>query len=113
LDRLASTISAQEAGVNLATHTEYARSWRHWLELCRRIPTNDPYLESFTPPERNIIICVFMDTVRNGEFAPRGFNSVKGETAKQAADHMAATIISSGGADPRLDSSGNKCLQFR
>ena len=113
LDRLASTISAQEAGVNLATYTKYARSWHIWLEFCSRIPTNDPHLDSFMPRERNIIICVFMDTVHNGEFAPRGFDSVKGETARQAADHVAATIIASGGADPRIDSSGNKCIQFR
>jgi hypothetical protein len=54
-----------------------------------------------------------MDTVRNGEFTTRNCNTIKGETARQAADHVAATIIASGRADPRLDSSGNKCIQFK
>jgi nitrate reductase cytochrome c-type subunit len=41
------------------------------------------------------------------------WKAVKVNTACQATDHVAAAIIASVVADPRLGSSGNKCLQFR
>lgn len=95
------------------THTQYSRSWRIWLEFLSQIPSDDPYLEEFTQKQRNTIICVFMDTVKNGEFSNRQQNSVRGATARKAADNVASTIESSGWPDPRLTTSGKVCLQFK
>jgi hypothetical protein len=112
MDRLSSTISAQDEGVTMATHTKYDRSWRIWLEFLSKIPTNDPYLDNFTQNERNTIICVFMDTVKNGEFNKQS-RSVKGTTARKDADHVATILTTCGRPDPRLNVSGTKSIQYK
>jgi hypothetical protein len=57
--------------------------------------------------------CVFMDTVRNGEFSSQHFDTVRGCTASQAADNEASAIESSGRPDPRKAVSGKTCLNYK
>lgn len=111
--RLSSTLDAQEAGVTLATHAKYARSWNIWLDFLSRIPSTDAYLKDFTQTQRNTIICVFMDTVKNGEYTNKQLDSIKGTTARQTADNVASIIEASGWPDPRTLNNGKKSLQFR
>jgi hypothetical protein len=110
--RLASTIDAQDKGVTLDTHSKYARSWRIWNEFLKKIPTNDKYLNGFTQNERNTILCVFMDTVKNGKFNKQS-KSVQGTTAQKDADNVAKIIEASGWPDPRLTESGKQSLQYK
>eukprot|EP00956_Cyclotella_meneghiniana_P040902 scaffold208796_cov66-Cyclotella_meneghiniana.AAC.1 len=111
MDRLASTIIAQEEGVTMATHAKYDRSWNLWCKFLSRIPTKDKYLSEFTQNQRNTIIAVFVDTVKNGEFT-RNKSTVKGTTAREAADHVSKIIESCGWPDPRLNISGKTCIQI-
>ena len=111
MDRLASTITAQEEGVTMATHAKYDRSWRIWTEFLSKIPTDDHYLSNFTQNQRNTIISVFMDTVKNGEFN-RNKSPVKGPTARTTADNVSKIIESCGWPDPRLNNGGKTCIQF-
>lgn len=97
----------------MGTHAKYTRSWDLWLTFLSRIPTNDPYLINFTQRQRNTIICVFMDTVKNGEYTKRQISSLKGSTARQTADNVATLIESSGWPDPRTTSNGKQCLQYK
>jgi hypothetical protein len=101
MDRLARTISNQDKGVTMSTHSKYDHSWRIWLEFMSKIPSDDPYLLSFTQNQRNTIVCVFMDSVRNGEFSSEQFPTVKGDTARQAVNHVSTIISASCGFDPR------------
>eukprot|EP00956_Cyclotella_meneghiniana_P016829 scaffold26896_cov44-Cyclotella_meneghiniana.AAC.5 len=111
MDRLASATVAQEEGVTVATHSKYDRSWDIWCQFLTKIPTNDHYLSEFTQNQRNTIISVFMDTVKNGEFN-KNKSTVKGSTAREAADHVSKIIESSGWPDPRLNVSGKVCIQI-
>ena len=70
----------------------------------------DPYLDGYTPINRARILCAFMDDVRHGEFSKQ--DSVKGDTAKQALDHVAQTIVASDRPDPRLTQSGTTYLMI-
>lgn len=97
----------------MATHAKYSRSWNNWLEFLSKIPTNDTYLDEFTQNQRNTIICVFMDTIRNGEFTSHNFHTVRGCTARQAADNVASAIESSGRPDPRKTVNGKTCLNYK
>ena len=81
------------------------------MDFCREGEIADPYLENFSAINRTRILCAFMDEVRNGKFAKQP--SVKGTTAKQAADNVATTILSSGRKDPRLDQRGETHMMFK
>ena len=104
-------MSAQEEGVTMGTHAKYDRSWRIWKQFLSKIPTADTYLTEFTQNQRNTIIAVFMDTVKNGEFNKQK-DPVKGDTARAAADHVSKIIESCGWPDPRLNVSGKTCIQI-
>ncbi|KAL7502321.1 LOW QUALITY PROTEIN: hypothetical protein ACHAXN_000301, partial [Cyclotella atomus] len=112
MDRLASTIDAQDKGVTLDTHSKYARSWRISNKFLKKIPTNNKYLDGFTQNERNTTLCVFMDTVKNGEFNKQS-KSVRGTTVQKDADNVAKIIKASGWPDPRLTESGKQSLQYK
>jgi hypothetical protein len=113
MDRLARAIDNQDKGVTMGTHTKYDRSWRIWLEFMSKIPSDDPYLLNFTQNQRNTIICVFMDSVRHGEFSSSRFDTLKGDTARKAADHVSTIISASCGFDPRKTLSGETCIQIK
>ena len=104
MDSLAGALAAQEKGIEVATKTKYNSSWRNWLEFCLRAKISCPYLEGYSPINKARILCAFMDRVRRGEFSRK--DSVKGDTARTALDHVATTIKSSGRRDPRLDDDG-------
>lgn len=70
----------------------------------------DPYLDGYSSINRARILCAFLDDVRCGEFSKQ--DSVKGDTAKQALDHVAQTIVASDRPDPRLTQSGSKYLMI-
>ena len=95
----------------MGTHSKYASSWRNWLDFCERSYISDPYLEEFSSINRARILCAFMDACRNGTFSK--MDSVKGETAGQAMDHVATTIANSGREDPRLNVSGKTHIMIQ
>ena len=57
-------------------------------------------------------LCAFLHAVRRGDFSPDR-NQIMGETASTTINYVAATIITSGGKDPRLDSIHNYSLLLR
>mmetsp|Transcript_23163 Transcript_23163/g.36208 ORF Transcript_23163/g.36208 Transcript_23163/m.36208 type:complete len:405 (-) Transcript_23163:4853-6067(-) len=81
------------------------------LSSPKKIQINDPYLEDLTPINKARIFCAFMDAYRNGYFSKQ--NSVKGETAAQAADKVATTITESGRPDPRKNEQGHTFLMIK
>ena len=95
----------------MATHAKYSRSWHLWQQFLTKIPTDDIYLVSFTQNQRNTIISVFLDTVKNGEFNKQG-RPVQGNTARQTTDHVCKIIESCGWPDPRVNTAGKVCIQI-
>lgn len=77
-----------------------------WLDY---VGADDPLLQELDSPKRIRIMCAFLHSLRRGDFSPDG-NPIKGNTASATIDHVAATIVTSGGVDPRLDSSNKKSL---
>lgn len=110
MDWYTSASAAQETGVNLATKTKYASSWRNWLKFTQLSQISDPYLEPFTPINRARILCAFMDACKNGYFSKQ--DSIKGQTASQTADNVATTIVESGRPDPRKNEQGHPFLMI-
>lgn len=109
MDCITGAAEDQQKGVEMGTHAKYTSSWCNWLVWLEHIGADDPYLQSLTQPQRIRILCAFLYALRRGDFNPTG-DSIKGETAEKTINHVAATIVSSGGEDPRLDKSGNKSL---
>lgn len=109
MDCIAGAAADQEKGVEMGTHAKYASSWNNWLAWLAFIGADDPYLLAQTPTQKIRILCAFMHAVRRGDFNPHG-HQVTGKTAETAINHVAATIVSSGGVDPRLDSTGSTSL---
>ena len=111
MDWLSSATSAQEKGIGLASQTKYNSSWRHWLDFLGRCDITDPYLEGYTPINRTRILCTFMDAYKHGLFSRQ--DSVAGDTAAKAAEHVATTIRESGRLDPRTSEHGHTFLIFK
>ena len=116
MDCLTGATEDQEAGVEMATHAEYASAWNNWLVFCEYIGAADPYLCRFMEAERIRLTCAFTHAVRRGDFSPTG-DPVKGDTAKKTLENVAKTIVLGGGKDPRIDATGSVSMviqrQFR
>ena len=104
MDCITGAAEDQQKGVTMATHAKYTSSWYNWVVWLEHIGADDPYLQSITQTQRTRILCAFLYALRRGDFNPAG-DSIKGETAEKTINHVAATIVSSGGEDPRLDKS--------
>mmetsp|Transcript_23063 Transcript_23063/g.41164 ORF Transcript_23063/g.41164 Transcript_23063/m.41164 type:complete len:82 (-) Transcript_23063:2321-2566(-) len=54
----------------------------------------------------------FMHAIRQGNFSKNRM-LIKGDSASTVVDHVAATIQTSGGQDPRMDESNNKSFLIK
>ncbi|KAL9180713.1 hypothetical protein ACHAXT_011166 [Thalassiosira profunda] len=70
LDWIARSEEAQKEGVTAATHSQYARSWRHWLAFQQQCGLSDPYMDNLDPPDKVQLLGAFMHAVRCGTFNP-------------------------------------------
>ena len=104
---LAGADAARSQGVEQATHDKHATAWRRWEEFAAAIELEDPYMDQLSPDDRILLLRAFMHAVRKGTWNRRGGKQVGADTAREALDHVCATITASGRGrqDPRLDSS--------
>ena len=103
MDCIAGAAADQEKGAEVGTHAKYAGAWNSWLVWLEYVRGDDPYLQQLSRSERIRTLCAFLHAIRRGDFSPNG-NQVAGETASRTINYVTASIIASGGKDPRVDS---------
>ena len=111
--------SARQAASVQATHDNRDRSWGRFLEFLDHIGLdNDPFLDSFTRWQRNILISAFAQFLREKLFSPsdnRGSQTSDGKplgagTIASALSDLAQAFRAANRPDPRLDEDLKTCF---
>ncbi len=116
-DLIAAAI-AREGAVTGATHEDQARAQRQWLEYLESIGLeHDPYLDTFTRCQQNLIICAFATAVREGRFSSNAFKTLAAGTVRNTILSVCSTFREQGRPNPSKDEDLQSCFllqrQFR
>jgi len=115
---LIAAATAREGAVTGATHEDQARAQRRWDEYLKSIGLeHDPFLDTFTRCQRNLIICAFATAVREGQFSSDAFETLAAGTVRNTISSVCSTFREQGQPNPSKDEDLQSCFllqrQFR
>lgn len=101
-------------GVVEDTHRKADRHWAQWLHFIALVGFHpDPFLDEFTPIERQRALCAFAQSVRDCTWSrsTKGYPQIKSESCQAAVQGVAQAFVASGRLNPTLDAqTGRRAL---
>ena len=103
---LAGEAACQE-GTTGTTQDERARAWRRWKQFLKTMEIDDdPFLDTFEPWVRTLLICAFAQSMREATFSRGNVNSLAEGTIRTTIDYVAQAFRSNNRPDPKVDDGG-------
>jgi hypothetical protein len=96
--------AARQTAVTRKTHADEDRALRRWNEFIESIGIqDDPFLDTFTRHQRNILIGAFAMAVRSGRFSGQSYDTLAAGTVSNTISYLASAFRKNGRPNPSLD----------
>jgi hypothetical protein len=108
---LIAAATARERAVTGATHEDWARAQRQWIEYLESIGlSHDPFLNSFNRCQWNLLICAFATAIRDGRFSSNAFKTLAARTVRNTISSVCSTFREHGRPNPSKDKDLQSCF---
>lgn len=108
---------AYKEGVCVKTNAKQASAFNKWCDFTNNVGIKDKWLQSFGPPQKNLIMSGFAESIRGDELATREQDKRKtqlmGNTMDSTLSYVSSSFCQNAHKKPALDSSGTRSILLR